>query len=258
MLKTIAALAVLALGTAASPAAAAEGEKNTTIVLVHGAFVDGSGWAGVHHILTAKGYRVVVVQNPTTTLADDVSAVRRALAGTTGKVVLVGHSYGGVVITEAGTDPRVAALVYIAAFAPDHGESVSSLAAAAPPGAPTLPIHPPVDGTLLLDRDKFPAVFAADLAPDAARFMADSQQPWGARALADTVTIPAWLDKPCWFLIPRDDHVIPPRAQHGMAERARARVREVPGSHTIYVSNPNAVAALIEDAAAAVSEDAVR
>jgi pimeloyl-ACP methyl ester carboxylesterase len=218
-----------------------------TIVLVHGAFVDGSGWAGVHRILRDDGYQVIVVQNPTTSLADDVAVTRRAIAAAEGSVVLVGHSYGGVVITEAGSDAKVSALVYIAAFAPDQGESVSSLNANAPPGAPSLPILPPVDGYLLLDKTKFPAVFAADVAPDTSRFMADSQVPWSVQALEGKISNPAWKSKPSWYLIPQDDRVIPPAAQRAMAGRARATIREIPGSHAVYVANPDAVAGLIKE-----------
>ncbi|MQP68636.1 alpha/beta fold hydrolase [Niveispirillum sp. SYP-B3756] len=257
MTKTIATIAALTLGAASVPVTAAPGEKSTTIVLVHGAFVDGSGWMGVHNILRKDGYKVIVVQNPTTSLSDDVAATRRAIAASEGRVVLVGHSYGGVVITEAGSDPKVSALVYVAAFAPDQGESVSSIVASAPPGAPSLPILAPVDGLLMLDQAKFPAVFAADVAPDIAAFMADSQQPWGAAALDGKVTMPAWKTKPSWYLIPKEDRVIPPAAQHGMAGRAHATIREVSGSHAVYVSDPKAVAGLIEEAATA-SLDAER
>ena len=162
------------------------------IVLVHGGFVDGSGWEGVYQTLKKNGYTVTVVQNPTTTLADDVAFTRRALAEQDGPAILVGHSYGGVVITEAGTDPKVAGLVYIAAFAPDTGESVLKLIENPPPGAPVPPILPPQDGYLFLDRAKFAASFAADVEPSSAAFMADSQVPWGVDALAGAVTSPAW------------------------------------------------------------------
>jgi len=248
MTKTVASLAALALGAGTTIAVAGAGDTRPTIVLVHGAFVDGSGWAGVHRILRDGGYPVIVVQNPTTSLADDVAATRRAIAAAEGNVILVGHSYGGVVITEAGTDAKVSALVYIAAFAPDQGESVASLNASAPPGAPALPILPPVDGYLTLDKTKFPAVFAADVAPDISRFMADAQVPWSVQALEGKISSPAWKTKPSWFLIPRDDRVIPPAAQRAMAGRARATIREIPGSHAVYVANPSAIAALIEEA----------
>jgi pimeloyl-ACP methyl ester carboxylesterase len=240
-------MAALALGAAV--AGAAPSGSRATIVLVHGAFVDGSGWAGVHRILRDDGYRVIVVQNPTTSLADDVAATRRAIAAAEGDVVLVGHSYGGVVITEAGSDPRVSALVYIAAFAPDQGESVSSLTANAPPDAPALPILAPVDGFLLLDKVKFPAAFAADVAPDTAQFMADSQLPWGAQALEGKISSPAWKSKPSWYLVAQNDRIIPPDAQRAMAGRAGATVQAIPGSHALYVANPQAVAALIREAA---------
>lgn len=251
MKNTMTALAALSLGTASVPVSAEPKGQSPTIVLVHGAFADGSGWAGVHRILREDGYRVVVVQNPTISLADDVAVTRRAIAAAEGNVVLVGHSYGGVVITEAGSDAKVSALVYVAAFAPDQGESVSSLATNAPPGAPALPILPPVDGFLLLDRTKFPAEFAADLAPEVAQFMADSQVPWGAQALEGRITVPAWKTKPSWSLIPKDDRIIPPVAQRAMAGRAGATIREVSGSHAVYVADPRPVAALIEEAATA-------
>lgn len=241
----------LGMGTAAVQVTPDPDDETPVIVLVHGAFVDGSGWAGVHRHLREAGYKVVVVQNPTTSLPDDVSATRRAIASAGHEVVLVGHSYGGVVITEAGSDPRVTALVYVAAFAPDRGESVSSIVAQAPLGAPALPILPPVEGFLMLDPGAFSAVFAADVPPAVATFMADAQQPWGAAALDGKVTSPAWATKPSWYLIPRDDRVIPPDAQRGMALRARSTVREVAGSHAVYVSKPEAVAALIEEAAQA-------
>src|SRR2546429_1935261 len=218
------------------------------IVLVHGGFVDGSGWAAVYKILKKDGYNVVVVQNPTLSLADDVAVTRRAIAAQGGPVLLVGHSYGGAVITEAGTDPKVAGLVYIAAFAPDKGESVSSLIKDSPPGAPVPPILPPVDGYLLLDKAKFPASFAADVDAEKAGFMADSQVPWGIEALSGIISEPAWKTRPSWYLVSTDDQMIPPPAQRFMSQRAGSTVVEVAGSHAIYVSQPNAVAALIETA----------
>src|SRR5207237_2526908 len=169
-----------------------------------------------------------------------------------GPVLLVGHSYGGAVITEAGTDPKVAALVYVAAFAPDKGESVSTLISDPPPGAPVPPILPPRDGYLFLDKAKFPASFAADVSPDAAAFMADSQVPWGVEALSGRISEPAWKTKPSWYLVATDDKMIPPDAQRGMSKRAGSTVVEVKGSHAVYVSQPQAVAHLIEQAAAGV------
>jgi pimeloyl-ACP methyl ester carboxylesterase len=219
-----------------------------TIVLVHGGFVDGSGWESVYKILKKDGYRVVIVQNPTISLADDVAATKRIVHAQNGPVMLVGHSYGGVVITEAGNDPKVSGLVYIAAFAPDKGESVSTLIKDPPPGAPVPPILPPQDGYLSLDKAKFPAAFAADVDEEKAAFMADSQVPWGVEALSGTISEPAWKTKPSWYLVVTDDRMIPPPAQRLMSKRAGSTVVEVAGSHAIYMSQPNAVAALIEDA----------
>ena len=244
--------AALAVGVNASGVLAADAAKVKSVVLVHGGFVDGSGWEGVYSILKKNGYVVTIVQNPTTSLADDVAVTKRAIAAAPGKVILVGHSYGGVVVSEAGTDPKVAGVVYIAAFAPDAGESVGSLIANPPPGAAVPPILPPVDGFLLLDKEKFAASFAADVRPELASFMADSQVPWGVGALDGKVTAPAWKAKPSWYLVATDDRMIPPPAQRQMASRAKATTVETPGSHAIYVSNPNAVAKLIQQAAANV------
>ena len=224
-----------------------------TIVLVHGGFVDGAGWEGVYNVLKKDGFNVSIVQNPTTTLADDVAATKLVIAQAQGPVVLVGHSYGGVVITESGTDPKVKGLVYITAFAPDKGESVQSLIANPPPGAPVPPILPPQNGCLFLDKAKFRASFAGDVSEAKAAFMADSQVPWGVNALAGEVTEPAWKSKPSWYLIATEDKMIPPPAQRQMAARAGATVAEAAGSHAIYVSKPEAVAALIAKAAKSVS-----
>ncbi|MEV0386764.1 alpha/beta hydrolase [Nonomuraea sp. NPDC050643] len=220
------------------------------IVLVHGGFVDGSGWQGVYDELTRDGFRVRIVQNPTLSLEDDAVVTRRVLDGLDGPAVLVGHSYGGVVISEAGTHPNVAALAYIAAFVPDKGESVNTLIADPPPGAPVPPILPPEQGFLFLDRDKFAASFAADLPARTAGFMADSQVPWGVDALGGAITEPAWRHKPAWYLVATEDRMIPPSAQRAMAERAGASSVEVIGSHAVYVSQSAAVADLIREAAA--------
>ncbi|WP_082070121.1 alpha/beta hydrolase [Bradyrhizobium sp. LTSP885] len=248
--KLLASAALLALATGISPAAA-QSTQPETIVLVHGGFVDGSGWEGVYNILKKDGYQVTIVQNPTTTLADDVAVTKRAIAEANGKVILVGHSYGGVVITEAGNDPKVDKLVYITAFAPDKGESVSSLIANPPPGAPVPPILPPQDGFLHLDKAKFAASFAADVKPELASFMANAQVPWGVAALSGAVTEPAWKTKPSWYLVATADKMIPPDAQRAMAKRAGASVVEQSGSHAVYVSQSKAVAELIEKAAKA-------
>ena len=227
------------------------GNSAPTVVLVHGGFVDGAGWVGVYNILKQDGYDVSVVQNPTTSLADDVVATRLAIAQAQGPVVLVGHSYGGVVVTEAGTDPKVAGLVYIAAFAPDTGESVSALIKNPAPGAPVPPILPPQDGFLFLDKAKFAASFAADVGPGKAQFMADSQVPWGVGSLEGAISEPAWKKKPSWYLVAADDRMIPPAAQRLMSKRAGAKVVESAGSHAIYVSRPDVVAAIIKTAAQA-------
>lgn len=219
------------------------------VVLVHGGFVDGSGWQGVYHHLKAAGFNVSVVQNQTLSLESDVETTRNVLDLQDGPAILVGHSYGGVVITEAGSHERVAGLVYIAAFAPGAGESVNTLIADPPPGAPVPPILPPQDGFLFLDREKFADSFAADLPADLAAFMADSQVPWGLEALNGAVSEPAWRSKPSWYLVATDDRMIPPPAQRAMSERAGSTVSEAPGSHSIYVSQPRAVADLIAQAA---------
>src|SRR3989441_2236574 len=226
-----------------------ENTHGLNVVLVHGGWVDGSGWEGVHNILTRDGHHVSVVQIPTVSLADDVMATRRVIGAQDGRVILVGHSYGGAVITEAGNDPKVAGLVYVAAFAPDKGESVASLIKDPPPDAPVPPILPPRDGFLFLDKTKFAASFAGDVEAEKAAFMADSQVPWGVQALAGEISEPAWKSKPSWYLLVTEDRMIPPPAQRFMSARAGSTVAEVAGSHAIYVSQPNAVAALIKQAA---------
>ncbi|MFL5620980.1 MAG: alpha/beta fold hydrolase [Gemmatimonadaceae bacterium] len=232
----------------AGPVDPANSAARPAIVLVHGGFVDGSGWQAVYQQLRHDGYTVRIVQNPTTSLSDDVAATRRVIASLEGPVMLVGHSYGGAVITEAGNDPKVTALVYIAAFAPDKGESVATLIKDPPPGAPVPPILPPQDGFLMLDRTKFAASFAADVDAETAAFMAESQVPWGLDALNGAVSQPAWRSKPSWYLVATDDHMIPPPAQRLMAKRAGATVSEAAGSHAIYVSDPTSVTRLIESA----------
>ena len=219
------------------------------VVLVHGGFVDGAGWEGVYKILKKRDYNVSVVQNPTISLEEDAKATKRVLAAQDGPAILVGHSYGGAVITEAGTHPNVAAVVYVTAFAPDKGESVGSLIKGFPADGPAPPILPPQDGFLLLDKKAFPACFAADVDPEKAAFMADSQVPWGLGAISGTITEPAWRTKPSWYLLVTEDKMIPPDAQRAMSKRAGSKVVEVRGSHAIYVSQPQAVAAIIEAAA---------
>ena len=229
------------------------GSAAANVVLVHGGFVDGSGWRAVHDLLTQDGCHVAVVQNPTLTLEGDAAAARLIIDAQDGPVVLVGHSYGGAVITEAGTDPNVAALVYIAAFAPDKDESVNTLLAGFPTDGPQPPILPPRDGFLFLDRDKFHASFAGDLSAADAAFMADSQVPWGVDALGGAITDPAWRARPSWYLLTTQDRMIPPPVQRAMSERAGATTIEVAASHSVYVSQPAAVAGLIKQAATAIA-----
>ena len=225
-----------------------ESSTSPSVVLVHGGFVDGSGWQPVYRLLRNDGYRVSVVQNPTLSLEGDAVAARLIIDAQDGPVILVGHSYGGAVITEAGSDPNVAALVYIAAFAPDAGESVNALIADPPPDAPVPPILPPKDDFLFLDRDKFHSSFAGDVTAELAEFMADSQVPWGVEALGGTISEPAWRHKPSWYLLTTEDRMIPPPAQHAMAERAGSTVVEVAASHSVFLSQPEAVAGLIKTA----------
>jgi pimeloyl-ACP methyl ester carboxylesterase len=226
------------------------------VVLVHGGFVDGAGWEGVYQILKKDGYDVSVVQNSTLSLEDDVAATKLVLGAQDRNAILVGHSYGGAVITEAGNDPHVSGLVYVTAFAPDKGESVNTLIKDPKPGDPVPPILPPKDGFLFLDKTKFRESFAGDVDPDKAAFMADAQVPWGVEALAGKITEPAWKTKPSWYLIATEDRMIPPAAQRFMSKRAGAQVVEERGSHSIYVSHPEAVAALVEKAAQSVSAGA--
>lgn len=228
--------------------------SSPTIVLVHGGFVDGSGWRGVYDELRSTGLEVRVAQNPTITLADDAAVTRDLLDSIDGSVVLIGHSYGGAVITEAGVHPAVAALVYVTAFAPDAGESVGSLIETFPKDGPQPPILPPVNGFLFLDRSKFADSFAGDVDSDEAGFMADSQVPWGVNALAQNVTTPAWRSKPSWYLHVTEDRMIPPDQQRVMAERMGATVVETPGSHAVYVSRPKVVAELVRAAAESIAE----
>jgi len=239
----------LTFGVVEHGTAAQAADRVNNVVLVHGGFVDGGGWEPVYKLLKAKGYNVSIVQNPTTTLAADVAATKAVLDAQDGPVVLVGHSYGGAVISEAGNDAKVSRLVYIAAFAPDQGESVQKLIANPVPGAPVPPILPPVNGFLILDKAKFAASFAGDVPAGRATFLANAQVPWGIEALAGEVTTAAWHVKPSWYLVTKDDKMIPPDAQRAMSKRAGATVVESAGSHAIYESKPAAVAALIEKAA---------
>jgi pimeloyl-ACP methyl ester carboxylesterase len=224
----------------------ATGPRN--IVLVHGAFVDGTTWRAVYDLLTGDGFHVSVVQNPTLSLAGDAAATRSVIDAQDGPVVLVGHSYGGAVITEAGTHDKVTALVYIAAFVPDRGESVQTLGGH--PSAPGSPILTAPDGFMFQDRVRFPDSFGADLPAADAVFMAQSQVPWGVDAMVGQVTEPAWRGKPSWYLIATEDRMISTSAQYAMATRANATTVEVAASHAVYMSQPGAVTALIRQACA--------
>jgi pimeloyl-ACP methyl ester carboxylesterase len=248
-LAMVAAAALAMAVAAASANAAPAGVKN--VVLVHGAWADGSGWHGVYQTLKADGYNVSVVQNPLWSLADDVAATKRVLSVQDGPVILVGHSYGGAVITEAGNDPKVAGLVYIAAFAPGAGESLETLSKNAAPGSPVPPVLPPIDGFLFLDQAKFHEAFASDVDAKQAKFMAVSQAPLSVASFATPITAPAWKAKRSWALVPTGDKMIGEAGLTFMARRAGATIVEFNGgSHAIYVSQPKVVADLIEKAAA--------
>lgn len=237
------AAALLASG---SPGSATAAEKQVSVVLVHGAFVDASGWKAVYDALSKDGYEVLIVQNPTLTLEGDVAATERAIAKAKHPVILVGHSYGGMVITEAGVNPKVRSLAYIAAFAPDAGESVATLSAApAPPGEAKAPLLPPQDGFLLVDPAKFPMAFAADVDPVTTRFMAAAQVPWGLPAVQTAITKVAWKTKPARYLVTTKDSMIPPTAQRTMAKRIGAKTVEIDSSHAVMLSHPRDVVAFI-------------
>ena len=221
------------------------------IVLVHGAWGDVSGWEGVYKILNAKGYHVDVVSNSDQSLAEDVASVKAVLARQKGPVILVGHSYGGAVITESGDTSNVAALVYVAAFAPDAGESLLSLQKAGPPN-PESGILPPVNGLLWYDMDKFHKDFCPDLPAAQADFMAHSQTPLGLAAAVTPITNPAWKKKPSWYIVSTEDRMIPPDAERMMAKRASSKVSEIKSSHVSFISHPKEIAAVIETAANSV------
>jgi pimeloyl-ACP methyl ester carboxylesterase len=231
-----------------------EPASRTTIVLVHGAFVDGSGWRAVHDRLKRDGYRVIVVQNAIRSLEDDVANTRRAIASAPGSVILVGHSYGGVVISEAGNDPKVVGLVYVAAFVADAGESVQTLTADRVPGGSKPPFLPAGDGYLLFDTSKFPQVFGQDLPSETSSFMAAALKPWAIASMAGKVTAAAWRVKPSWYVVATDDRLVHPSLQRRMAEAAGARIVEVAGSHAIYMTQPETIAKTIVQAARAAAD----
>jgi pimeloyl-ACP methyl ester carboxylesterase len=252
MKRTIWSLLIAMITAAPAVAQPAPAEKPVSIVLVHGAFVDASGWKSVHDLLSRDGYEVLMVQNPTVTLEGDVDATRRVIARAKHPVVLVGHSYGGAVITEAGSDPKVQSLVYIAAFAPDVGESVFELATKPTPGEDGAPLLPPSEGFILVDPGKFPGAFAADVDPSVTRFMASAQVPWGLGAVQAKISRAAWKMKPSHFMLTTQDHMVPPSTQRTMATRAKAKLVEIRSSHAVMLSHPREVAALVESVASEV------
>jgi pimeloyl-ACP methyl ester carboxylesterase len=219
------------------------------IVLVHGAWADGSGWSAVYKILTAKGYHVDIVANPNVSLDGDVAAVKAVLARETGPVILVGHSYGGAVITEAGDTSSVAGLVYVSAFAPDAGESLLGLFKAGPPNPESGIMLPPVDGLIWYDVAKFHKDFCPDLPAAEADFMAHAQVPSGLATFSTVLTKAAWHNKPTWYIVSTQDRMIPPDAERFMAKRANAKITEIKASHVAFISHPEEVAAVIEAAA---------
>ncbi|ANE50803.1 alpha/beta hydrolase [Flavisolibacter tropicus] len=219
------------------------------VVLVHGAFADGSGWESVYHILTKQGYTVRAVANPNTSFDADVEATIQVLAQLSGPVILVGHSYGGAVITEAGNAPNVAGLVYIAAFVPEANETFLSLFQSWPPAPNSGFLPPDENGLCWYDRAKFHSGFCADLPADKAAFMADSHPPLAGSVFGNSVSQAAWRNKPSWFVLATEDQTIPPEAQRSMAQRAKAEITELKASHVVFMSQPQAVVQVIEAAA---------
>jgi pimeloyl-ACP methyl ester carboxylesterase len=218
------------------------------VVVVHGAFADGSGWEKVYTILKSHGYKVSIVGNPLTGMDEDVAATKRVLERQEGPVILVGHSYGGAIITEAGNAPNVAGLVYVAAFCPDEGETLGKLLSSYPPD-PKNGILPPSDGFNWYDSAKFHEGFCADISKEEAEFMEDAQVPVAASAFTYEFKNIAWKTKPSWYIVATDDHSIPPDLERFMGKRAGGNVSEVKGSHVIFMSHPKEVAAVIERAA---------
>jgi pimeloyl-ACP methyl ester carboxylesterase len=249
---TIAAIASVAWAVAAFSASTEPAGAIKNIVLVHGAFADGSGWKAVSDILQKDGYKVSIAQPPETSLADDVAATNRTIDAMNGPVILVGHSYGGVIITEAGANTHVKNLVYVAAFQPDEGESFASLIAKIPPASKA--IKPTPDGFLYVDPADFHADFAADVPAGIADFMARSQVLPAANIAGTNVTSPAWKSKPSFAIVATEDRTINPDLERFMYKRSKATMIELKASHAVYVSQPKAVAAFIEKAAAAAAQ----
>jgi len=241
------AMALLLTCAGSSAHAAARPHAEVSVVLVHGALIDGSAWRGVYDVLTRDGYHVSIVQQPLTGLEEDVAATRRALDQQPGPIILVGHSYGGAIITVAGADPKVKALVYVAALVPDAGETAAQPAPPKPSQAENFVVTP--DGFITIKPDKFVSEFGADLPRAQAEFMSHAQVPVAARAFDGKVSIAAWHDKPSYFVLATEDRALDPEAAQRMAERAGAKVTRVKASHAVLISQPRAVARVIEAAA---------
>jgi pimeloyl-ACP methyl ester carboxylesterase len=248
----IAFTAVMVATTPAVDATAAEIDAVKNIVLVHGANTDGSGWRGVYDILKKDGYHVSVVQEPLTGLSDDVAATQRVIDQQDGPVILVGHSYGGTIITVAGADPKVRALVYVAALQPDVGETTSQLAASMPGEMPSSDLKPTKDGFIFIDPTKFATDIASDLPAARAEYMANSQLPVAAAAFDTPVTVAAWHNKPSYGIVATADHALNPMLARWMYKRSGAKVTEIKANHLVYIARPSAVAGVIERAARSV------
>jgi pimeloyl-ACP methyl ester carboxylesterase len=260
---TVSNLLRIAFAAALLPAAGSGGLTSSAapiknIVLVHGANTDGSGWRGVYEILSKDGFHVSIVQQPLTGLADDVAATQRVLDRQEGPVVLVGHSYGGTIITVAGADPKVKALVYVAALQPDKGETTTKLASSMPGEVPASDLKATSDGFIFVDPERFAADVAADVPKAQAQFMAHAQMPVAAAAFDAPVTVAAWRDKPSYAIIATEDKALSPKLARFMYQRSGAHVTEIKGSHLIYVSQPRAVARVIEKAARSVDQRAAK
>jgi pimeloyl-ACP methyl ester carboxylesterase len=239
----------LAVGLMASLPATVHANPVKNVILVHGAWADGSSWSKVIALLAAKGLNVTAVQLPLTSLADDEATVKRALSLETGPVVLVGHSYGGAVITEAGNDPKVAALVYVAAFAPDAGQSAGSLGASVPPPPMAAEVRPDAQGFLKLTKTGIYNDFAQDVSPAEKLQLFAAQAPTNTKSLGGTISAAAWRKKPSWYIVAANDRAIPPALEATMAKTIHAKTTTVDGSHLIMLSRAQAVAAVIVDAA---------
>jgi pimeloyl-ACP methyl ester carboxylesterase len=251
-------IALAAVMVATSPALEARVARTGTaknIVLVHGTHEDGSAWRGVYNILKKDGFHVSVVQQPLTGLSDDVAATQRVIDQQDGAVILVGHSYGGTVITVAGADPKVRALVYVAAMQPDVGESTNQLVASMPGQVPGSDMRVTKDAFIFIDPDKFAADVGTDLPPAEAEYMANSQMPVAAASFGVPVTVAAWHDKPSYGIVATEDRVLNPRLARWMYKRSGAKITEIKANHLVNVSQPRAVARVIETAARSAGEN---